>query len=134
MALHSTATTVTSDVTPETARLVGPGSWELDWLPGIPLSYDQAVSGMVLDEVLSDPATVGDEMAVELAAVRAADLGLDLRSVLLRLSVRIAERDATLSWQPVSARAARPAGAEERRPCASASCSARHRAPTPSPG
>ncbi|UGT63681.1 hypothetical protein [Nocardia asteroides] len=110
MALHSTATTITSTVSPEQARLDEFGTWRLDWLPDIPLTRDQAVSGMVLDEVLSDSAAVHDAMAVELAQLRAAELGLDLTQVLLRLFLRIQQRDAArLCWPAEPARASSPA-------------------------
>ncbi|WP_067658836.1 hypothetical protein [Nocardia harenae] len=110
MALHITTSTIFSTISPEQARLDGSGAWRLDWLPDLPLTRDQAVSGMVLDEVLSDPATVHDGMAVELARLRAADLGLDLTQVLLRLFLRIQERDAARLCLPAEpARASTPA-------------------------
>ncbi|MEU6833119.1 hypothetical protein ABZ894_31125 [Nocardia beijingensis] len=94
MALHITDSIITSDITPETARLLSScAAWELSWLPTVALSREQAISGMVLDEMLSDPGTLTSDLALELAAIRAADLGVTLRDVLLRLYVRITERD-----------------------------------------
>lgn len=96
MALDITDSIITSDITPETARLLtfsSGAAWELSWLPTVALSREQAVSGMVLDEMLSDPGTLTSDLALELAAIRAADLGVTLRDVLLRLYVRITERD-----------------------------------------
>ncbi|MFD8244093.1 hypothetical protein [Nocardia sp. NPDC059691] len=96
MALDITDSIITSDITPETARLLPYSSdtgWELSWLPTVTLTREQAVSGMVLDEMLSDPGTLASDLALELAAMHAAELGITLREVLLRLYVRITERD-----------------------------------------
>ncbi|MGQ4598863.1 hypothetical protein [Nocardia sp. R6R-6] len=96
MALDITDSIITSDITPETARplsISAGAAWELSWLPTVALTRDQAVIGMVLDETLSDPDSVTNDLALELAAARAAELGISLRDVLLRLYVRIAERD-----------------------------------------
>ncbi|MET8428349.1 hypothetical protein [Nocardia sp. NPDC004860] len=43
------------------------------------MTREQAVNGMVLDEILSDHGTADNELALELAALRVADLGLDHR-------------------------------------------------------
>ncbi|MGQ4618271.1 hypothetical protein [Nocardia sp. R7R-8] len=100
MTLDITDSIITSDITPETARLLpftSGTAWELSWLPTVTLTREQAVSGMVLDEMLSDPGTLTNDLALELAAIRAAELGRTLREVLLRLYVRIAERDSAPS-------------------------------------
>ncbi|MEU2120317.1 hypothetical protein [Nocardia niwae] len=96
MALDITDAIITSDITPETARLlpVSPGTaWELSWLPSVILTREQALSGMVLDEMLSDPGTITSDLALELATMHASELGVSLRDVLIRLYVRITERD-----------------------------------------
>ncbi|MFF2557595.1 hypothetical protein ACFVUS_41820 [Nocardia sp. NPDC058058] len=95
MALAFTTWLITSDVTPEIAlrSTTSEHEWELSWLPDRPLSFEQAVSGMVLDEILSDPALADGELALELAAIRAGELGTTLREVVLRLSIRMAQRD-----------------------------------------
>lgn len=96
MALDITDSIITSDITPENARLlsISPGeAWELSWLPTVALTREQAVNGMVLDELLSDPGTAANDLALEVAAIRAAELGISLRDVLLRLYLRIAQRD-----------------------------------------
>lgn len=96
MALVSTDRFLTSDITPESAEFVstpGGGYWVLSWLPDTALTREQAISGMVLDEILSDPDPDDHLMAMELAAFRAADLGLSLTDALLRLYARILERD-----------------------------------------
>jgi hypothetical protein len=109
MALDITQSIITSDITPESARLLpfSTGTaWQLSWLPTVTLTREQAVSGMVLDEMLSDPATLTSDLALELAAIHAAELGISLRDVLLRLYVRIAERDnegACCAHTPLSA-------------------------------
>ncbi|MCC3327853.1 hypothetical protein [Nocardia abscessus] len=96
MALDITHSIITSDITPESARLLPfstGAAWELSWLPTVTLTREQAVSGMVLDEMLSDPGTLTSDLARELAGIRAAELGISLRDALIRLYVRIAERD-----------------------------------------
>jgi hypothetical protein len=96
MTLHITERLITSTVTPETAHripLAEGGMWVLSWLPDRVLTRDQAISGLVLDETLSVPDTVHTEFAMELAAFRAADLGLTPREVVLRLCARMLERD-----------------------------------------
>ncbi|QLY29298.1 hypothetical protein [Nocardia huaxiensis] len=96
MALQITDRLITSTVTPETAYWTATssgGHWELTWLPDHPLTRDQAVSGMVLDEILSAPDAVTAEFAMELAEIRAAELGISLKDVVLRLCARMVERD-----------------------------------------
>ncbi|WP_067828165.1 hypothetical protein [Nocardia inohanensis] len=95
MALHTTPWSITSDVSPEFAVCTptsGDG-WILSWLPARVLSYEQAVSGMVLDEILSDPTLTDPGPALELAEIRAAELGMELREVVVRLAVRVEQRD-----------------------------------------
>ncbi|MEV0298390.1 hypothetical protein [Nocardia sp. NPDC050710] len=93
MALEITDLFITSDVTPETARHIPGTGWFLSWLPTTTLTREQAVSGMVLDEILSDPDLTDATLAMELAALRAADLGTDLVDVVIRLYARILDRD-----------------------------------------
>lgn len=96
MALHITDWMITSDITPETAHyipLATGGQWILSWLPGRALTREQAVSGMVLDEILSTPDPADGEFALELAGMRAAQLGIVLEDVVLRLAARMLERD-----------------------------------------
>lgn len=96
MTLHITTTLIASTVTPETAASIPApegGAWALSWLPDQPLTREQAIGAMVLDETLSDPQAAHAEFAMELAAFRAADLGLTLREVVLRLCARMVERD-----------------------------------------
>ncbi|MEU6581429.1 hypothetical protein [Nocardia sp. NPDC046763] len=96
MALRISGRAITSDMTPETAHLVfGPdgGTWVLSWLPGWDLTREQAIDGMALDEILSDPTPADGEFALEMAALRAESLGLPLEDAVVRLFARIAERD-----------------------------------------
>lgn len=96
MTLHITDRLITSTVTPETAHripITEGGMWVLSWLPDRLLTRNQAISGLVLDETLSVADTAHAEFAMELAAFRAADLGLTLREVVLRLCARMLERD-----------------------------------------
>ncbi|MGW4247219.1 hypothetical protein [Nocardia sp. NPDC004722] len=96
MTLHLTDRSITSDITPEVAYYIpdpGGGSWMLSWLPGRLLTREQALEGMRLDELLSDPLVEG-EAALWAGGVSAASLGVDLTEVVVRLVARIAERDA----------------------------------------
>jgi hypothetical protein len=57
MTLTITGTTMTSDQTAHTARLV-PGSphlWEVSWLPGRPLDRNTAITAMTLAGQASEP-------------------------------------------------------------------------------
>ncbi|MFI6367070.1 hypothetical protein ACIBG0_30450 [Nocardia sp. NPDC050630] len=92
MTLRRTGWLITSDITPETARYTGCG-WVLSWLPGRMLTREQAMTGMVLDETLSDPDPEDYVLAMEIAAIRAADLGLELAKAVVLLHARIVERD-----------------------------------------
>ncbi|GAB2519396.1 hypothetical protein [Nocardia heshunensis] len=110
MSLRISGRAITSDMTPETAHLVpGPagGAWVLSWLPGWDLTQEQAIDGMALDEMLSDPSAIEGELALELATLRAESIGLGLEDVVVRLAARILERDRIQHRQ---ARADRPAG------------------------
>ncbi|ATL66097.1 hypothetical protein [Nocardia terpenica] len=103
MALDITAWLITSDVTPEFAQYLPTatgGYWTLSWLPELPLTREQALSGMVLDETLSDPRLVDNRLAFELAALRATELGIDVQLALIRLYTRIADRDDRPSHDP----------------------------------
>ncbi|AYF76271.1 hypothetical protein D7D52_23330 [Nocardia yunnanensis] len=96
MALRISGRAITSDLTPETAHLVpGPdgGAWVLSWLPGWEFTREQAIDGMALDEMLSDPDSVDGDLAVEMAALRAESLGIGLEDVVTRLFARVVERD-----------------------------------------
>ncbi|WP_327144133.1 hypothetical protein [Nocardia sp. NBC_01327] len=103
MALALTTWLITSDVTPEIAlrSTTSEDEWVLSWLPDRSLTLEQAVSGMVLDEILSDPELADGELALELAAFRAAELGVTLREVVLQLAIRMAQRDLLRSRQNV---------------------------------
>ncbi|AYF78912.1 hypothetical protein D7D52_10730 [Nocardia yunnanensis] len=96
MALETTHQTVTSDRTPERAFRTGlsADSWQLSWLPDRLLTFEQARNGVVLDEILSDPAPADPEQALELAELLADDLGLTLREVVVLLWDRLAAHEA----------------------------------------
>ncbi|MFE3190934.1 hypothetical protein ACFXHA_18120 [Nocardia sp. NPDC059240] len=95
MALEFMPWTIRSDKSPEIAfrTTLSMDSWMLTWLPDRMLTLEQAAIGMGLDEVLSDPAPADAEDALEVAEMRAAQLGLTLREVVVLLWVRSAERD-----------------------------------------
>ncbi|MFE3055012.1 hypothetical protein [Nocardia sp. NPDC059239] len=110
MTLQVTDRSITSDVTPEIAYHIpdpGGGNWVLTWLPGRLLTREQALEGMRLDELLSDPLVDGTA-ALRSAAERAAALGLDLPEVVVRLATRIAERDRWRAARPPHRRAHGP--------------------------
>ncbi|MCM6772152.1 hypothetical protein NDR87_02325 [Nocardia sp. CDC159] len=92
MALQISDWFITSDITPEFAQYLpaatGGGHWHLSWLPELTLTRDQAMSGMVLDETLSDLRLVDNGVAVDLAAFHAAEIGIDLDQAMFRLFMR----------------------------------------------
>ncbi|WP_040813244.1 hypothetical protein [Nocardia concava] len=96
MALHITDRSITSDLTPEAAYFVpdpgGGGKWLLTWFPDRLLTREQAIDGMTLDELLSDPRADATTVA-SAAAVYANSLGMELADVLVRLYTRAVERD-----------------------------------------
>ncbi|WP_175583046.1 hypothetical protein [Nocardia cyriacigeorgica] len=98
MTIYFTDWSMTSDITPETAHRV-PGytetPWRLSWLPDRRLSVEQARAGMELDEIVSDPSLVHDQLALARGVNYAGVLGLlwEHAVVLLykRLSARLLE-------------------------------------------
>ncbi|MGV9410080.1 hypothetical protein ACWDOP_09205 [Nocardia sp. NPDC003693] len=96
MALTFSPGLVTSDITPEIAWQISASDhvWMLSWLPERRLTRHAAISGMVLDEVLSDPALADPDFALALAEARAGELGMTLREVVERLALRVLQRDA----------------------------------------
>ncbi|AHH16149.1 hypothetical protein NONO_c13460 [Nocardia nova SH22a] len=103
MTLHITDWKITSDVSPESAhRLVShPGGWMLSWLPGELLTREQAHSGMLVDDILSDLDLVDDMTALEMAALHAAELGISMDDVVIRLCARVIERTPEPGRAPV---------------------------------
>ncbi|WP_174565951.1 hypothetical protein [Nocardia uniformis] len=104
MTLRITDWLITSDITPETATYDPTGDgWVLSWLSGRSLTKIQALSGMALDEFLSDfdLVTAADTdtptedvlLAFAVAAARAAELGITLEEAVIRLSSQILQRD-----------------------------------------
>lgn len=96
MTLQITDWSITSDVTPESAQRLPslPGQWLLSWLPGELLTQEQALSGMIVDDILSDPSLVDDLAAIEMAALHCAELGIGLDEAVVRLCARVLERTA----------------------------------------
>ncbi|MGW5570209.1 hypothetical protein ACWEVD_03325 [Nocardia thailandica] len=85
MAIFHTDRTIGSDRTPERATLGPDGHWRLGWLPEYRLTHEQAVAGLRLDEILSDPALVHDRMAIAEATTCADCLGIVLDQAVIRL-------------------------------------------------
>ncbi len=96
MTLHITDWKITSDASPEFAQrsTSRPDHWVLSWLPGELLTREQARSGMVVDDILSDLTLVDDMTALEMAALHAADLGISMEDAVIRLAARLLERSA----------------------------------------
>ncbi|MCX4092891.1 hypothetical protein [Nocardia sp. alder85J] len=90
MTIHTTDATMTSDRSPEYAYRAA-GVWRLSWLPQ-QLTHDQALAGMRLDELLSDPDMVHDATAADRIAAHAADLGVRYEHAVILLSRRMAAR------------------------------------------
>ncbi len=95
MSIETTDWSMTSDRTPEYAWREtdeGMAHWRLSWLPGQRLSHLQALAGMELDELLSDPDAVHDEDTYQEVADYAAALGVRYERAVLLLSRRMIER------------------------------------------
>ncbi|MFD3595134.1 hypothetical protein ACFWU5_20625 [Nocardia sp. NPDC058640] len=85
MAIFRSDRVIGSDLTPERATLGGDGRWRLGWLPEQGLDLDQAMDGLRLDEIVSDPTLVHDRMAVAEATACADRMGILFEQALIRL-------------------------------------------------
>ncbi|MGY4101224.1 hypothetical protein ACW2Q0_16940 [Nocardia sp. R16R-3T] len=95
MTVTSTDWTMISDISPESAyRDTGSKAavWRLSWLPGRQLTRQQAMAGMELDEILSDPDIVHDRHAHADAAILADTVGIIWEQAVILLSKRILAR------------------------------------------
>ncbi|MBF6476238.1 hypothetical protein [Nocardia gipuzkoensis] len=94
MTIHSTEWTMTSDITPESAcrDTDATDGWRLSWLPDRRLTHSQALAGMRLDELLSDPHLVHDRMAQARVEVYADQLGILRDHAVILLAKRMAAR------------------------------------------
>ncbi|WP_216894059.1 hypothetical protein [Nocardia alni] len=95
MTLYSTAWSISSDITPERAFRVSTdraNTWQLSWLAGRMLTRDQAIVGMELDELLSDPGYVFDRLQISEVDERAGLLGILSEQAIILLARRVAER------------------------------------------
>ncbi|MEW1737986.1 hypothetical protein AB0346_18715 [Nocardia beijingensis] len=81
---------IASAISPEVAIRMADGirgqRWALSWLPGRVLTRQQAFSGMVLDEILTDPHELDSTTMMLVMAELAAELSMSLEQALLRLS------------------------------------------------
>lgn len=93
-------TFITSDKTPEVAFRTTTSSWTVSWLEDRELTFEQARAAMILDEMLSDPTAADDPFALEVAALHAGELELTLPEVVLRLALRMAERELHRNRKP----------------------------------
>ncbi|MFB7874163.1 hypothetical protein ACFC06_02850 [Nocardia sp. NPDC056064] len=85
MAIFHRDRTIGSDRTPEYATRGDDGRWRLTWLPERPLTREQAIAGLRLDEIISDPALVNDRMAIAEATSCADRIGIILEQAVIRL-------------------------------------------------
>lgn len=94
MTIHATEWTMTSDVTPEAAYrdTDTADGWRLSWLPDRQLTRAQALAGMRLDELLSDPRMVNDRMTQARVDVYADELGILREHAVILLAKRMAAR------------------------------------------
>ncbi|WP_196814419.1 hypothetical protein [Nocardia sp. BMG111209] len=92
MTIHATDRIMTSDRSPEYAYRAGGGDrWRLTWLPQS-LSRAQALAGMRLDELLSDPDVVHDAVTVDRIAEHAATVGIRYEQAVIVLWRRMENR------------------------------------------
>ncbi|MFF0492237.1 hypothetical protein ACWDSJ_35095 [Nocardia sp. NPDC003482] len=106
MSLYRTEWSITSDVTPEWAvrvDRVALHSWRLSWLPDRLVTRDQAVAGMELDELLSEPGGVADPDLLTRADRRAAQLFIRRDHAVILLARRSAARLRDGSTEPLPA-------------------------------
>ncbi|MEU4311746.1 hypothetical protein [Nocardia sp. NPDC024068] len=95
MTIHITYWLMTSGISPEFAERVQTrhgSSWQLSWLPGRALSYEQAYAGMEIDQILSAPELVEDPAAMAYAARQVDLLGLLWDQVVYLLAKRVEAR------------------------------------------
>ncbi|WP_069165726.1 hypothetical protein [Nocardia altamirensis] len=80
-----------SSVSPEFASRIArqPDAWRLSWLPDRTLTFAQALAGMELDAILSDPEVASDEVAHGRAAVLADQLGIPWQHAVALLAQRM---------------------------------------------
>lgn len=95
MTIYITDWFMTSDITPETAgrSFSDPDEWRLSWLPERSVSFAQAHAGMELDEIVSDPASVYDRVALARAVECADVLGILWEQAVVRLYKRMMTRN-----------------------------------------
>ncbi|MBF6353862.1 hypothetical protein IU449_04745 [Nocardia higoensis] len=93
--LRIDATSMTSEVSPERAAResrAGPRCWRLSWLPDRWLSRRQALAGMELDVLVSEPDLVDDRIVFAMMETRADLLGIPVQDALIRIWERIVRR------------------------------------------
>ncbi|MGI5219274.1 hypothetical protein [Nocardia sp. CA-290969] len=84
---------ITSDVTPEHAYRDNESDamgWRLSWMPDRPLTREQALAGMMLDVLVSDPEFMRTKTAE--AKAHADILGIRFEQAVILLAQRIEER------------------------------------------
>lgn len=91
MTIFELGHTLRSDKTPEWAQRKSTG-WQLSWLPDRILTRRQAMAGMRLDEIVSDPACLDDHIAHARATQYAGELDMVLDQAIIRLYKRMIAR------------------------------------------
>ncbi|MFJ4649863.1 hypothetical protein ACIP5Y_01170 [Nocardia sp. NPDC088792] len=92
MVIRHTEDTIRSTVTPEWAERVSDTGYRLSWLPELVLTRRQAVAGLRMDEILSDPAYVDDAVAIARARMYAHEVGIILEQAIIRLFMSVSAR------------------------------------------
>ncbi|WP_431963250.1 hypothetical protein [Nocardia sp. bgisy134] len=81
---------ISSVISPEVAVRLGDGNngerWALSWLPKTVLTRRQAISAMVIDEILADPKELDSAAIISILRELSEDLGMSLENMLLKLS------------------------------------------------
>ncbi|QBS43644.1 hypothetical protein [Nocardia sp. CS682] len=86
-------TVMVSAVSPESAfRRAGKDNWGLSWLPDRDLTFTQALAGMELDRLLSNPELAHDATTHARLDLLADQLGLPVAQAVTLLSERLVER------------------------------------------
>lgn len=89
MTVYATPWTMTSDRTPEYAfRRDGSerSDWQLSWFADRRLTREQALAGLELDELVSNPDLIEDAVAHAAIADRADVLGIDWQDAIVLLA------------------------------------------------
>lgn len=102
MVIWHTEDAIRSTVTPEWAARVSESGYRLSWLPELVLTRQQAVAGLRMDEILSDPAYVDDAVALARARMYAYEVGILLEQAIIRLCGSVSARQGEAGGEPAA--------------------------------